>query len=391
MKKKHSFLLFLCFSIFYAQNKGYSIKVDRLYLADESKSDNNHDSKIKLKFTSLDNGNYFVFNRLLYGNKTGKVLAYFKNFNTVVIRSQNKLSYFTFKEAFPKGGFYKTNITKPIFGQHAFLYAFDNDVIDIKLWVAPGNPTNTGFEGYLNEMGLLENLPKNNTIVAVSILGIELDMTNFKEDLYNSVKSNLEDVLISFKEPKDALLECINKNHQNEETLIANGEKIDLQFDYKITSKISKKDSKGKVLYDTNAVVYANKDNSISLQLFDQPNSEGISFVYNNKNLNQEIEGSYNENQLFMMRGKLFDSQSCLILSEKLVSKKSNITQFIAGYEHEFGLFLIEKNVVDYPNFQNQTISKGFMSKRIYLNKDLEIQEYVSEIESGIFKFNLVK
>lgn len=391
MKKILSFLLYFCFSLFYAQNKGYSLNVDRLYLADESKSNNNHDSKIKLKFTSLDNGNYFVFNRLLYGNKTGKVLAYFKNFNTVVIRSQNKLSYLTFKEAFPKGGFYKTNITKPIFGQHALLYAFDNDVIDIKLWVAPGNPTNTGFEGYLNEMGLLENLPKNSTIVAVSILGIELDMTNFKEDLYNSVKSNLEDVLISFKEPKEALLECINKNHQNEETLIANGEKIDLQFDYKITSKIYQKDSKGKVLYDTNTVVYANKDNSISLQLFDQPNSEGISFVYSNKNLNQEIEGSYNENQLFMMRGKLFDSQSCLILSEKLVSKKSNITQFMAGYEHEFGLFLIEKNVVDYPNFQNQTISKGFMSKRIYLNKDLEIQEYVSEIESGIFKFNLVK
>lgn len=391
MKKNLSFLLFLCFSIFYAQNKGYSIKVDRLYLADESKSDNNHESKIKLKFASLDNGNYFVFNRLLYGNKTGKVLAYFKNFNTVVIRSQNKLSYLTFKEAFPKGGFYKTNITKPIFGQHAFLYAFDNDVIDIKLWVAPGNPTNTGFEGYLNEMGLLENLPKNNTIVAVSILGIELDMTNFKEDSYSSVKSNLEDVLISFKEPKDALLECINKNHQNEETLIANGEKIDLQFDYKITSNISKKDSKGKVLYDTNTIVYANKDNSISLQLFDQPNSEGISFVYSNKNLNQEIEGSYNGGQLFMERGKILDSQSCLILNEKLVSKKSNITQFIAGYEHEFGLFLIEKNVVDFPNFQNQTISKGFMSKRIYLNKDLEIQEYVSEIESGIFKFNLLK
>ena len=391
MKKILSCFLFFCVSLFYSQNKGYSINVDHLYLADESKSNNSNDSKIKLKFTSLDNGNYFVFNRLQQGNKTGKVLAYFKTYNAVVIRSQNKLTYLTFKEAFPKGGFYKTNTSKPIFGQQATLYAFDNEVLDIKLWVAPGTRTNTGFEGYLNDMGLLENIPKNSAIVAVSILGIELDMHNFKEDSYSSAKSNLNDILVGFKEPKDSLISCLNTSSQNEKTLTANGEKIDLSFEYKITSKISQKDSKGKALYDTNTVVYANKDNSISLQIFDQPNSEGISFVYINKNLNQEIEGSYNEDQLFMEKGKVIDSQNCLVLNEKIISKKSNITQFIAGYEHEFGLFLIEKNTIDYPNFQNQTTSKGFMSKRIYLNKDLETQEYISEIELGNFKFNLVK
>ena len=391
MKKFLTCVLFFFISQLYSQNIGYSLNVDHLFLADESKSSNDDNRKIKLKFTSLDNGKYFVFNRLLHGNKTGKVLAYFKPFNTVVIRSQDHLTYLTFKEAFPKGGFYKTNITKPMFGQPATLYSFDNDVVDIQLWVGTGTRTESGFERYLNDMGLLQNLPANTAIFAVSIMGIEVELSQFKEDSYSNAKSNLNDILISFNEPKEALLECIKESHQNETPLSSNGEKIDLQFDYKITSKIYQKDSKGKVLYDTNTVVYANKDNSISLQLFDQPNSEGISFVYSNKNLNQEIEGSYNGDQLYMEKGKLLDSQSCLILNEKLVSKKSNITQFMAGYEHEFGLFLIEKNVVDYPNFQNQTISKGFMSKRIYLNKDLEIQEYVSEIESGIFKFNLVK
>jgi hypothetical protein len=391
MKNIYSIFLLLSVSFFYSQTKEYKVSFDRLYLADESKSNNTNDSKIKLKFTSLDNGNYFVFNRLLYGNKTGKVLAYFKNYNTVVIRSQNKLSYLTFKEAFPKGGFYKTNISKPIFGQQAILYAFDNDVLDIKLWVAPGTRTDTGFEGYLNEMGLLQNLPKNNTIIAVSILGIELDMSNFKEETYKKFKSDLNDILVSFKEPKDSILTCLEENKQKEKPFSTNGEKIALSFDYKITSKISLEDSKGKILYDTNTLVYANKDNSVSLQIFDEPNSEGISFIYTNKKLGQMIEGTHNNDQLFMEKGKLIDFNNCFIMNEKIISKKSNITQSITGFEHEFKLFLMEKNNVDFPDFTNQITSNGFISKRITLSKDLEKQEYTSEIEFGTFKFNLEK
>lgn len=391
MKNIYSIFLLLSVSFLYSQTKEYKVSFERLYLADESKTSNTNDSKIKLKFSSLDNGNYFVFNRLLYGNKTGKVLAYFKKYNTVVIRSHYKLSYLTFKEAFPKGGFYKTSISKSIFGKQAILYAFDNDVLDIKLWVAPGSRTGTGFEGYLNEMGLLQNLPKNNTIIAVSILGIELDMDNFKEETYKNFKSDLNDILVSFKEPKDSILSCLDKNNQKEKPFNSNGEKITLSFDYKITSKISLEDSKGKILYDTNTLVYANKDNSISLQFFDEPNSDGISFVYTNKKLGQIIEGTHNNDQLFMEKGKLVDSQNCFILNEKINSKKSNVTEFIAGYEHEFKLFLIEKNDVDFPNFTNQITSNGFISKRITLNKELEKQEYISEIELGTYKFNLEK
>uniref|UniRef100_UPI0040489435 hypothetical protein n=1 Tax=Flavobacterium sp. TaxID=239 RepID=UPI0040489435 len=354
-------------------------------------SSKRNNRKIKLKFTSLDNGKYFVFNRLLYGNKTGKVLAYFRPFNTVVIRSQDHLTYMTFKEAFPKGGFYKTNITKPMFGQPATLYSFDNDVVDIQLWVGTGTRTGSGFERYLNDMGLLQNLPANAAIIAVSIMGIEVELSQFKEDSYSNAKSNLNDILISFNEPKEALLECIKESHQNETPLSSNGEKMDIVFEYKITSKISQTDSKGKLLYEANTTLYANKDNSVTLQIFEQPNTDGISFIYINKNLNQEIEGSYNENQLYMERGRRVDSQNCLFLKEKLLSKKSNVSQFMAGYEHEFGLFLIEKNTIDYPNFQNQTTSNGFISKRIYLNKDIEIQEYNSEVELGVYKFNLEK
>ncbi|WP_445719206.1 hypothetical protein [Flavobacterium sp.] len=391
MKKFLTCVLFFFISQLYSQNIGYSLNVDHLFLADESKSSNDDNRKIKLKFTSLDNGKYFVFNRLLYGNKTGKVLAYFKPFNTVVIRSQDHLTYMTFKEAFPKGGFYKTNITKPMFGQPTTLYSFDNDVVDIQLWVGTGARTGSGFERYLNDMGLLQNLPANAAIIAVSIMGIEVELSQFKEDSYSNAKSNLNDILISFNEPKEALLECIKESHQNETPLSSNGEKMDIVFEYKITSKISQTDSKGKLLYEANTTLYANKDNSVTLQIFEQPNTDGISFIYINKNLNQEIEGSYNENQLYIERGKRVDSQNCLFLKEKLLSKKSNVSQFMAGYEHEFGLFLIEKNTIDYPNFQNQTTSNGFISKRIYLNKDLEIQEYNSEVELGVYRFNLEK
>ena len=48
-----------------------------IFLVDEIKSSNDDNRKIKLKFTSLDNGKYFVFNRLLHGNKTGKSIGLF--------------------------------------------------------------------------------------------------------------------------------------------------------------------------------------------------------------------------------------------------------------------------------------------------------------------------
>lgn len=391
MKNIFSIFLLLLVSFGYSQNKEYSVVFDHLFLADESKTSNTNDSKIKLKFSSLDNGNYFVFNRLMYGNKTGKVLAYFKPFNTVVIRSQDKLTYLTFKEAFPNGGFYKTTTSKMIFGQPANLYALDNDVLDIKLWVASGARTGTGFDGYLNDMGLLQNLPKDNTIIAVTILGIEFGMSNFKEEKDKNFKSHLNDVLVSFKEPKDSLLACVNEKNNKEKPLNASGEKISLLFDYKITSNISLTDSKGKFLYNTNTLIYTNKNNTVSLQVIDEQNAERMTFIYTNKELGQIIEGTHNNDKLFMEKGITTDSQNCITLTEKLISKKNNTKHYIAGYEHEFGLFSIEKNNIDFPSFQNQTTSNGFITKRIYLNKDLEKQEYTSKIELGNFKFNLEK
>lgn len=391
---KYFFLIILCLSVSsgYSQNKAYSVSIDHLFLADESKSNNTEDSKIKLKFSSLDNGNYFVFNRLLYGNKTGKVLAYFKPYNTVVIRSQHKLSYLTFKEAFPKGGFYKTTKSKQMFGQQAFLYDFDNDVLDIQLWVSPGNSTDNGFEEYLKTMGLLQNIPKGNTIVAVSIQGVEFDMSDFKEEEEDkNFKRHLDDILVSFKEPKDSLLTCLEENRQKQQPLHATGEYIKLSFNYKINSTISLKDSKGKVIYADNTVVYANKENSITLEMLSKPNENGTSFIYTDSVLGQVIKGTYQDNQLVMEYGTTFEAQNCLKLKERIVAKQANVAQMIAGYEHEFGLFLIEKNTIDFPDFQNQTTSNGFLTKRIYLNNDLEKQEYASEIEFGTFNFSLQK
>lgn len=390
---KNVFLITFCLtlSLGYSQNKEYSVSFDHLYLADESKANNAEDSKIKLKFSSLDNGNYFVFNRLLYGNKTGKVLAYFKPYNTVVIRSQHKLSYLTFKEAFPKGGFYKTTKSKLIFGQPANLYDFDNDVLDIQLWVAPGNSTNNGFEDYLKAMGLLQNIPKGNTIIAVSILGVEFDISDFKEEKDKNFKRHLDDILVSFKEPKDSLLSCLEKNRQKQESLYATGEHIKLSFNYKINSSISLKNSKGNVIYADSTVVYANKENTITLEMISKPNKDGTTFIYTDSVLGQVIEGTHQGTQLFMKSGSTFEAQNCLKLKERIVAKQANVAQMIAGYEHEFGLFLIEKNTTDFPDFQNQTTSNGFLTKRIYLNKDLEKQEYASEIESGTFNFNLEK
>ena len=43
-------------------------------------------------------------------------------------------------------------------------------------------------------MGLFQNLPSNAAIIAVSIMGIEVELSQFKEDSYSNAKSNLNDI-----------------------------------------------------------------------------------------------------------------------------------------------------------------------------------------------------
>lgn len=391
MKRTLCLFLFLCTCFLSAQNQIFKIKSERIFLADEKKLTNTNDSKIKIKFSSLDNGNCFVFNRLLDGNKTGKVLSYFKEYDVVVVRSQNKLSYFTFKEAFPKGGFYKTNTSKNIFGKEATLYNFDNDALNIQLWIVNGNSEKSEFEDYLKNMGLLQNVPTNSSILAVSIMSVEFDVSDFKATYENNYKSNLNDILVSFKEVKDSLNAC-RKEHQPEEISLSEIEnKIKFSLDCKINYNIKISNYSSDTDKEFNRIMYSNNEGTIDLELFDEPDSEGITFRYTNTLLNQEILGSHEGSKFKILKANELNRNECQHLKEKLIRTENGLSTTFYGYEHEFGLLFYEKNVKDYPNFQNTFSSNGLITKKIFLNKYLDKQEYTGTVEKGSFTFTLVK
>lgn len=387
----HIFILF-CTCFLSAQNQIFKAKVDRLlYYADEKKLANTDENKIKIKFSSLDNGNCFVFNRLLDGNKTGKVLSYFKEYGVVVVRSQNKLDYFTFNEAFPKGGFYKTNTTKNIFGKEATLYNFDNDVMNIQLWIVSGNSEKTEFEAYLNNMGLLQNIPTNSSISVVNIMGIEFDASDFKVENEGNYRSNLNDILVTFEETKDSLTTCYNANQPKKILLSEIEKKIKLNFDYKINYKVKVSDYSNETKQEIDFSIYSDKDGTIDLQIFDEPIDDGINFRYTNTLLNQQIVGSYEGSKFKILGVETLNRNACFNLKEKIVSKENGIINSFIGFEHEFGLLLLEENVGDYPNYKNRYFSNGLITKRTYLDKNLDKQEYTCTVENGAFTFTLEK
>ncbi len=385
------FILF-CTCFLSAQNQSFSVSSRAIYAADETKLSNTDESKIKIKFSSLDNGNCFVFNRLLTGNKTGKVLSYFKQYGIVVVRSQNKLDYFTVNEAFPKGGFYKTNTKKIIFGKEATLYDFDNDVLKIQLWVSTGNSEKSEFELYLKNMGLLQNIPTDSSVLAVTIMGMEFDTTDFKVEDERNYKSNLNDVLVSFEEQKDSLNACIDANQTKEFLLSEIENKIKLNFDYKVNYKLKVFDYSDETMQEMDYSIYSDKDGTIDLQLFDEPISDdGITFRYTNTLLNQQIVGSHKGSKFKILLVETLNRNVCFKLKEKIVSKENGIINSFIGYNHEFGLLLIEKNIDDYPNYINKYFSNGLITKRTYLSKDLDKQEYTTTVENGTFTFTLEK
>lgn len=391
MKRTLYLFLMFCTCFLSGQNQIFKINPEEIYVADEKKLSNTDESKIKIKFSSLDNGNCFVFNRLLDGNKTGKVLSYFKEYGVVVVRSQNKLSYFTFKEAFPKGGFYKTNTTKNIFGKEATLYDFDNDVLKIQLWVATGTSEKSEFELYLKNMGLLQYIPSNSSVLAVNIMGLEFDTTDFKVDNERSYKSNLNDILVTFRELKDSLNSCMKENQPEAISLSQIDNKIKLSLDCKINYKIKIWNYPRDTDKEFNRIMYSNNEGTIDLELYDEPDSEGVTFIYTNTILNQEIVGRHEGSKFKIFRAKEINRNACQHFKEKLIRTENGLTTTFYGYDHEFGILYYEKNVKDYPNFQNTFSSNGLITKKIFINKYLDKQEYTGTVEKGSFTFTLEK
>ncbi len=391
MKRILYITVLLCVSFLNAQNQIFKINANEPFYADVKKLINSDDKKIKIKFSSLDNGNCFVFNRLLHGNKTGKVLSYFKKYDVVVVRSEYDLSYYTFKEAFPKGGFYKTDTKKIIFGKEATLYAFDNDVLDIRLWVVSGTSEKHEFEKYLKNMGLLENIPKNSSVIAVNIMGVEFDISDFKSTDEKYYKSNLNDVLVSFKEQIDTIRVCRESIKTEEIPLSQIDSQYKLSLDLKVNYIYKMFNSSNEIKNEFQNATYTNKEGTIDLEFYDEPDAEGFTFRLTNRLLKQEFFGSHDGSKLKILKAKTFNAVKCFKLQEKILSQENGIKKTFIGYNHEFGLVFYEYNVKDFPNYKNPYTSNGLITKMIYLDKDLDKREFTSTIENGNFTFTLVK
>lgn len=377
----------------YSQASVYKIKdIDTYYVSSPLDNNQYEAQKIKIRFASIDNGNYFAINKLMYKNLTGKAMAYFREFDVYVVRSQNDLSYYTFNEAFPKGGFYKDGATKLYFGQPAERYSLDNDVLDIKLWVVNGPQADNNLVKEFKAMGILKNIPAGKNIVAMSIRNVEFELNEYVENTEKGGgKSHLEDILVSFREKDDAENECKKKLY-TQDTLPLNKYPAlaARSFKYKVTNHTRGFKSSNKEDYNITSTMYRNDDGLEMLWVYPNTETKDFSYYfYDYKNgLVYDLslaDGKYNIKDVRKLKYNNCDANFNL---KRLETGKAEKT-FYYGKKSKFELQKIEIDDKNYPEMKNIDAPNGFITKQIYLNHYLEKSLLEATMEKGTFNFNL--
>lgn len=392
---KFKILLFFYFISFSAFSQNVIFKVDDKNWEVSSKIllQNDENKKFKIKFSSLDDGKYFVINRLLYGNKTAKVMAYFKEFDVYVVREAFDLKYYTFKEAFPKGGFYKDGALKTIFGQKAERYSLDNDVLDFKIWITDGIQVEDKFVSYLKDMGLLRNIPNNKNIIALSIQGLELELSDLKISTEKGrVASNLEDILVSFKEKEDAISDCLEALPKINDSIILGFEtKISKSFFYKITQNGVYVDRFDKKTQNFTTTSYSSEDGTLQLHLFSKFNENGSNAQFYDYNLKKVYYCKFVDNEVTVLTSQTIKINECDANQLKLLSLSDNSNFYYKGSSSKFNLIKYELDEKNYPKFTNWNFKNGFIKSRHSLDKYLNQETVTRTLEKGTFTFNFSK
>lgn len=377
----------------YGQNSVYKIKdIDDYYFSGLVDNNQYEGQKIKIRFASIDSGNYFIINKLLYQNITGKAMAYFKEFDLYVVRSQKDLSYYTFNEAFPKGGFYKDGLTKLYFGQLAERYSLDNDVLDMKLWVVNGQQTNNNLVKEFGAMGILKNIPTGKNIVAMSVRNIEFELNEYVENKEKgSAKSYLEDVLVSFRDKEDGENDCKTKLYTQDTLSVTNYPLLGAKsFKYKISSQTRGYKNHRQEAYNYISNIYRNDDGSEILAIYhDEDSGDFHYFLYDNKNeLVYElslVDGKYGIKDVKKLK---YDNCDVNFNLKKLETGKPTKT-FYYGKKGKFEIQQVEIDDKNYPEMKNINFPNGFLVRQVHLGQYLDKNTVEATIEKGSFNFNL--
>jgi len=392
---KFKILLLFCFIQFSAYSQTVIFRVDDKdwEVSPKILLQNDEKKKFKIKFSSLDDGKYFVINRLLYGNKKAKVMAYFKEFDVYVVREAFDLKYYTFKEAFPKGGFYKDGALKTIFGQKAERYSLDNDVLDFKIWITDGVQVEDKFVNYLNDMGLLRNIPKNKNIIALSIQGLELELSDLKITTEKGrTASNLEDILVSFKEKEDALNDCLKALPKTKDSIVSEFDtKVSKTFPYKITQNGTYTDRFEKKTQNFTTTFYSSDDGMLQLFVFEKSNENGVNAQFYDYGLKKVYYCAMSEDNLKVLSSKTTAFGECDVNQPKLLSTSNDSNFYYKGGSSKFNLVKYELDEKNYPKLTNWNFKNGFIKSYTTLDKYLNQQIVTNTLEKGTFTFNFSK
>lgn len=377
-------------TVFRVKNNYWSWEVSSKF---ESEEDPN--KKFKIKFSKVNNGKYYVFNRLLYGNKSAKVLTYFKEFDVYVIREQYALKYLTFNEAFPKGGFYKDGNVKTIFGQKSERYSLDNDVLDFKIWIANGVQEPDNFVSFLNEVGILKNIPMNKKIIALSLQGLELDLSEIEmaNEGKGGIASYLEDVLVSFIDKEKLVKKCLDSLPEKKDFATKDfDQNTPKTFQYKITQNGTYEDGFYKKTKNFNAVIYSSSDGKSILHV--TPESDEIN--YNATLIDYDLKKmTYcklkDEKLTIISSEELINTKECDLSALKFISKSENGNFYFSSKQSQFYLIKYEIDEKNFPLLTNWNLKNGFIKSYIAFDKDLNKQTVNRSLEAGTYTFNFIK
>lgn len=378
-------------TIGYSQTTTYQLNDSKIYLSKNILSQHKDDEKVKIRFTNIDNGNYFVINKLMYGNKEGKSMVYIKDFDIFTVISKTGFSYYSFSEAFPKGGFYKDGATKLIFDQKATRYSLDNDVLDIKLWVTNEPQPTNDFVNELRSIGLLKNIPETQKVVAVVIYGIEFDTTEFEKKSFKSSNSDLNDFRSEDRDILKIENECRKKIYDEDTLAIAKYPKLnDINFKYKTIGYRKKVSNSNIEKYSAQFTRYRNDDDLFVLY-FTKVNGndeETIHFIDVRNNLDYNLILKNNEYKLVSVHKRASDNCD-QEFNLKPISNKSPLATYYYGKKSKFHLISVKIDEKNYPNMINEDTKNGFITSTNILYNDFSKITTDYTIETGNYNFKL--
>jgi len=380
--KRLIILTSILFIFQYFSSQSYDIRLNNEDITYNTVLDSTKIPNARMHFGVYD-GQLYMLNRIKERDTYGKALLYVKSWDLYIISDRTTVQYQTLKQAFPKNGFYRTGKQKVFFGKNAEEYILEGNLLDIKLWFAPGMSENNPLEKYFSEMNLLGNVPKGNVLVATEIMNLEVDAQNLtarNSGIY------LPDFRPFFESDKN--YEACKKNLPEPLTLDLGKLAIpkELNFSYKITSNISRKNDV------VESVIYADDFRNYELQI--DRNQSGKSYLIDYKNkfaLYGFLDGTaFRFVKVVPLSGNLCNRNRHILLEDsKDFSKIISIDR--DTHNHSLSMSVLNKKGVAGFLYEFQEFpAKGFISKAETLDDRLSLNRVQRTVSKENFTIQIV-